>query len=72
MTTITQKKNYKTPHCVFVSLEEETSVLAGSFSSADDPTPDDTPEIISFGLQQSDYMKTGSSNSIWDAANSFE
>lgn len=30
MTTINQKKNYKTPHCVFVSLEEEIELLAVS------------------------------------------
>lgn len=30
MTTITQKKNYKTPHCIFVSLEEEAELLSVS------------------------------------------
>lgn len=30
MTTITQKKHYKTPHCVFISLEEEAELLSVS------------------------------------------
>lgn len=30
MTTINQKKSYKTPHCVFISLEEEAELLSVS------------------------------------------
>lgn len=65
MTTITQKKNYKTPYCVFVSLEEETSVLSGSMQSMEEEIRE--KQQVVFGLQQSIYTtddKSGNS-SIW-------
>ena len=71
MTTITQKKNYKTPHCVFISLEEEACVLAGSqTSSAEEELKDKEP--IVFGLSQSNYSSQSGGNSIWDTASSFD
>lgn len=75
MTTITQKKHYKTPHCVFVSLEEETSVLSGSTQSIEEEIHESQP--IVFGLVNSSYgsqdaVNSTGSKSIWDSANNFD
>lgn len=66
MTTITQKKNYKTPHCIFVSLEEEANLLAGSIGEIEE-TPEGEKERYTFGLANTGYndiTKSGSSP-IW-------
>lgn len=68
MTTITQKKHYKTPHCVFISLEEEACVLSGSTQSIEEEIHE--KQQVVFGLQWSEHTSSDQSgnSSIWGSS----
>lgn len=60
------KKTYITPKALFINLEEETYLLAGSIGEIEE-TPEGEKERYTFGLSNTGYndiTKSGSS-SIW-------
>lgn len=62
------KKTYITPKALFINLEEETSLLAGSVTVVDDETEEGASEKYSIGLLQTDYtdLTSGGNSPIWN------
>lgn len=61
------KKTYVTPKALFINLEEETSLLAGSVTVVDDETGEGVSEKYSIGLMETDYtdLTSGGNSPIW-------
>ncbi len=55
------KKTYITPKALFINLEEETNLLAGSVIVVDEETEEGTPEKYVFGIMGTDYNSIGAS-----------
>lgn len=62
------KKTYITPKALFINLEEETSLLAGSVTVVDEHTEEGTPEKYIIGFMQTDYndITAGGNSPIWN------
>ena len=61
------KKTYITPKALFINLEEETSLLAGSVTVVDEETEEGVSEKYSIGLMETDYtdLTSGGNSPIW-------
>lgn len=62
------KKTYITPKALFINLEEETSLLAGSVTVVDEETGEGVSEKYSIGLMETDYtdLTSGGNSPIWN------